>query len=76
MNLNILGFERLTLFRSVNEQCPILSLTSSTESTYSLFCVFESVSEAMPDSVDQKLQNSAYPFFTKIRFFEKFSSEM
>ncbi len=76
MNLNILGIERLTLFRAVYEQCSILSLISSTESKYSIASVFETVSEAMLDSVDQKLQNGACPFLTKIQFFEKIFSEM
>ncbi len=76
MNLNILGIERLTLCRSVYEPCSILSLTSSTESQYRLFCMFETISEVMHDSRDQKLENGACPFFTKIRFFEKVFSEL
>ncbi len=72
MNLNILGIERLTLFRSVYEQCSILSLISSTESQFSWFGVFETVSEAMHDSVDEKLQNSACRIFDENSIFRKF----
>ncbi len=76
MNLNILGIERLTLFGAVYEQCSMLGLISSTESQYSRLRAFEMVSEAIHDSVDQKLQNDVCPFLAKIRFFEKFFSEM
>ncbi len=48
-----------------------LSLISSTESPYCWFGVFEAVSEAVHDSVDQKLQNIACSIFDENSIFRK-----